>query len=365
MNFFYTHISSGAKESVNRNLDTTFISAGKIAEQFEKELEKKLKLKNVVTVNSGTSALHLGLDIAGIKEGDEVIIPAQTFIATGLSVLMQRAVPVFADIQTDTGNIDPKSIEAKITSKTKAIIPVHWGGYPCDLDEINSIAKNFNLKVIEDAAHALGASYKGKPIGTLSDFTAFSFQAIKHLTTGDGGALCCDKAEDYQTAKHKRWFGIDRENSKPSILGERDYDVSELGYKYHLNDYAAALGLANLNDLPEILNRHRIIANIYTKELSNIPGVTLLKYNPDRQSSYWIFTILVERREDFIRKLSSFGIPSSVVHLRIDKNSIFGGVRKELINQGKFNELQVSLPVHSGLTDDDINFIIETIKNGW
>jgi perosamine synthetase len=365
MNFFYTYISPGAKESVNKILDSTFISAGKIAEQFEKELEQNLKLQNVVTVNSGTSALQLGLDVAGIKEGDEVIIPAQTFIATGLSVLTQKAVPVFADIQADTGNIDPMSIKEKITSRTRAIIPVHWGGYPCDMDEINSIAKNFNLKVIEDAAHALGASYKGRPIGTLSDFTTFSFQAIKHLTTGDGGALCCNKTEDFQSAKQKRWFGIDRENSKPSILGEREYDVSELGYKYHLNDYSAALGLANLVDLPTILMRHRFIAGIYSKELFNVPGMTLLKYNPDRQSSYWIFTILVERRVDFIRKLASFGIPSSVVHLRIDKNSVFGGIRKELINQAKFNELQVSLPVHSGLTDEDINNIIKTIKNGW
>src|ERR1035437_1301322 len=213
MNFFYTHISSEAKEYVNRVLDTTFISAGKIAEQFEKELERILKLNQVVTVNSGTSALHLGLDIAGIKEGDEVIIPAQTFIATGLSVLMLKAVPVFADIQPDTGNIDPVSIEKKITSRTKAIIPVHWGGYPCDMDEINAIASNYKLKVIEDAAHAVGASYKGDSIGTISDFTAFSFQAIKHLTTGDGGALCCKETKDYLGAKHKRWFGIDRENS--------------------------------------------------------------------------------------------------------------------------------------------------------
>jgi perosamine synthetase len=365
MNFFYTHISSEARENVNRVLDTTFVSAGKIAEQFEKELERILKLHQVVTVNSGTSALHLGLNIAGIKEGDEVIIPAQTFIATGLSVLMLKAVPVFADIQADTGNIDPESIEEKITSRTRAIIPVHWGGCPCDMDEINTIARNHDLKVIEDAAHALGAIYKGKPIGTISDFTVFSFQAIKHLTTGDGGALCCRRTEDFIRAKQKRWFGIDRENSKPSISGEREYDVSELGYKYHLNDYAAALGLANLSDLPAILNRHRFIADVYSKELSNTPGVTLLRYNSDRQSSYWVFTILVERREDFIRKLASCGIPSSVVHLRIDKNSVFGGVRKELINQGKFNELQVSLPVHSGLTDGDIKYIIETIKNGW
>jgi perosamine synthetase len=138
-----------------------------------------------------------------------------------------------------------------------------------------------------------------------------------------------------------------------------------LGYKYHLNDYAAALGLANLNDLETILTRHRYISNVYSTELANIPGLTLLRYKSDRQSSYWIFTILVERREDFIRKLAYNGIPASVVHLRIDKNSIFGGIRNELINQEKFNELQVSLPVHSGLTDEDIKNITGTIKNGW
>jgi perosamine synthetase len=365
MNFFNTNISSEAAESVKKVLDSTFVSAGKIAEQFEKELERALRLEQVVTVNSGTAALHLGLDVAGIKPGDEVIIPAQTFIATGLSVLMQKAVPVFADIQPDTGNIDPKSIEEKITSRTKAIIPVHWGGYPCDIDEINAIAAKHGLKVIEDAAHALGASYKNKPIGTISDFTAFSFQAIKHLTTGDGGALCCKDNNDYINAKKKRWFGIDRENSQPSILGEREYNVEQVGYKYHLNDYAAALGLTNLGDFTRILNRHRKIGLYYSQNLRDIPGLTLLSNKTDRESSYWIFTILVERREDFIRMLASHGIPSSVVHLRIDKNSVFGGIRRELVNQLKFNEMQVSLPVHSGLTDEETDQIVNTVKHGW
>lgn len=365
MNFFNTNISSDAAENVRKVLDSTFVSAGKVAEQFEKELERILNWEHVVTVNSGTAALHLGLDVAGVKSGDEVIIPAQTFIATGLAVLLQKAVPVFADIQWDTGNIDPGSIEGKITSRTKAIIPVHWGGYPCDMDEINALAKKHNLKVIEDAAHALGASYKGRPIGTISDFTAFSFQAIKHLTTGDGGALCCKEANNYLDARNKRWFGIDRENSKPSILGEREYDVGELGFKYHLNDYASALGIANLKDIPSTLKRHRQIASFYSRNLCNIPGLTLLGSKSDRVSSFWIFTILVERREDFIRKMASNGIPASVVHLRIDKNSVFGGIRRDLINQEKFNEMQVSLPVHSALTDEEIEQIVYTVKNGW
>lgn len=365
MDFFTTHISKKAKENINKVLDTTFISAGKVAEKFENALSEKLRLVNPVTVNSGTSALHLALVVAGIKQGDEVILSPQTFVASGLSILMQGAKPVFTDIQYETGNIDPKSIRDKITYKTKAIMPVHWGGYPCDMDEIQEIADEHDLIIIEDAAHALGAIYKKKPIGSISDFTCFSFQSIKHLTTGDGGAICCLNNKYYKEARNKRWFGIDRENSELSILGERKYDIAELGYKYHLNDFAAALGLANLEDFDFILNRRREIAKIYRTELNNVPGLQLLKYKNDRESSYWLSTILVENRTNFIKHLKQQGFLSSVVHLRIDKNSIFGGITQNLPNMKRFNEKQVSLPVHSDLTDKDVELIVKTIKMGW
>jgi perosamine synthetase len=365
MDFFYTHISNKSLELVSQVLKTTFISAGKIADQFEQELNLKLGLSNPVTVNSGTSALHLSLLLAGVGQGDEVIVPAQTFIATGLVVLMCGAKPIFSDIQYETGNICPKSIREKITNKTKAIIMVHWAGYPCDIDEINKIAKENNLIVIEDAAHALGAIYNGKPIGSISQFTAFSFQAIKHLTTGDGGALCCLNEKEAIIAKKKRWFGIDRQNSLPSILGERIYDVTEVGYKYHLNDMAAAIGLGNLEDFSSILYRRLQIAKKYKDNLKDVPGLTLLKYTEDRQSAYWLFTILVEERENFIRMLQKKGIPTSVVSLRIDKNSIFGSITRGLINQEKFNKKQVSIPIHSAITDEEVNLIIKSIKEGW
>ena len=186
---FNTYIHPSASEKISEVLSSTFISEGEIVKEFEAELCKKLLLKNIVTVNSGTSALHLSLDLSGISEGDEVICPAQTFVASALVILQQKAIPVFADIDYETGNISVESIKKKITNKTKAIIPVHWGGYPCDMDEINLVAKQNNLIVIEDAAHALGATYKSQAIGALSDYTCFSFQAIKHLTTGDGGAI--------------------------------------------------------------------------------------------------------------------------------------------------------------------------------
>ena len=363
--FFHTNISPNAIERASQVLKSGFVSEGKAVKDFEATLATQLDIINPVAVNSGTSALHLGLALAGVGPGDEVIIPAQTFVATGLVVLMQYAQPVFADIQYETGNIDPQSIREKITENTKAIMPVHWAGYPCDMNEINAIAQEYNLAVVEDAAHALGATYRGKPVGSLSRFTAFSFQAIKHLTTGDGGALCCMHEEDHHQAKVRRWFGIDRANSKPSILGERDYDISAVGYKYHMNDLAASVGLGNLTDFPENLKKRRLIASIYQKEFNDLPGLVLLDYQDDRESAYWLFTILVEERENFIRRLKEYGIPASVVHLRIDHNSVFGGITPNLYNQERFNQNQVAIPVHEGLSDEDVGHIVDIIKQGW
>ena len=365
MYFVDTHISEKAIALATEVLRSGYVSAGKYADKFEKELEDQLGLISPVTVNSGTSALYLALAVAGVKPGDEVIIPAQTFIATGLSVLMHYATPVFADIQYKTGNINPDSIREKITEKTKAIIPVHWAGYPCDLDEINEIAREHDLAVIEDAAHALGATYKGQPVGAVSRFTAFSFQAIKHLTTVDGGALCCLDKDDVYQAKRRRWFDIDREHSKPSELGERIYDAKNTGYKCHMNDLSAAIGLGNLEDFPVKLKRRFEIGGIYREELKDVPGLQLLECKDDRESAYWLFTMLVERRTDFIRKLKEKDVPASVMHLRIDNNSVFGGTSQDLVNQARFDENQVSIPVHNGLTDKDVSLVINSIKKGW
>jgi perosamine synthetase len=219
--------------------------------------------------------------------------------------------------------------------------------------------------VIEDAAHALGAIYKGRPIGRISHFTAFSFQAIKHLTTGDGGALCCAAAADARNAFTKRWFGIDRANSKASILGEREYDIDAVGYKYHMNDLAAALGLGNLTDFPGRLARRQQIGAHYREQLRSMPGLQLLSVCSDRTHAYWLFTVLVERREDFILRLSELGIPASVVHLRIDRNSVFGELRRDLLGQALFNERQVSIPVHEGLSDEAVEAVVKAVRSGW
>jgi perosamine synthetase len=365
ISIFYTYVHPSAKDYVQSVLTSTFLSEGKLVKEFEDALGVQLGLINPVAVNSGTSALHLALLLAGVGSGDEVICPAQTFVASALAILYIQATPVFADIQYETGNICPRSIEAKITPKTKAIMAVHWGGYPCDLESIQAIAQKHQLMVIEDAAHALGATYKNQAVGAISDFTCFSFQAIKHLTTGDGGAICCRREDLAQKALASRWFGIDRANSQPSVSGERQYDISEAGYKYHLNNYAAALGLSNLQGFQDRLEQRRQVARRYSAALDKVSGIQLFEYQPDRQSAYWLYGLHVERRDDFILALRDRGVMASVVHQRIDRNSVFGGKRSDLVQQARFDQTQVHIPIHDGLREEDVDQIIEAIKHGW
>ncbi|RYZ30561.1 MAG: DegT/DnrJ/EryC1/StrS family aminotransferase [Chitinophagaceae bacterium] len=362
---YNTFIHPDAGKYVQDVVESTFLSEGKLVKDFESRLRFDFKIENPVAVNSGTSALHLALVLAGIGENDEIILPAQTFVASGLVILQQKAKPVFADIDYHTGNISPEAIERKITARTKAIMPVHWGGYPCDMDAIQRIADKHNLIVIEDAAHALGARYKGKTIGGLSDFTCFSFQAIKHLTTGDGGAIACKDDRMYKNAIIRRWFGIDRDNATPSFLGERQYSIQDVGFKYHLNDYAAALGLANMQGFKERMKERVQHASRYTAGLKNIPGISLFSYREDCQSAYWLYGFHVERREDFIRALKERGVIASVIHQRIDRNEVFGGLKNDLTEQARFDATQIHIPIHDAMTDEKVEHVIESIRRGW
>lgn len=362
---YNTYISPLAVQKVSETLASTFISEGKLVKEFEQALSRELGLANPVALNSGTTALHLALDLAGIGEGDEVILPAQTFVATGLVILQQKAIPVFADINYEDGNISISSVRQKITPKTKAILCVHWGGYPCDMDGLFELAKAHNLIVIEDAAHALGAFYKNRAIGSISPYTCFSFQAIKHLTTGDGGALAVTDPAEYTKALTRRWFGINRDTAMPTELGERSYDIAALGYKYHLNDYGAALGLSNLLGLKERLLHRKQIARLYSDQLKNVPGIQLFSYAHERESANWLFGMHVENRLSFIRKLKARQITASVIHQRIDRNSIFGGIKNDLVNQEKFDATQIHIPMHDAVSLEDAQYIIKTIQEGW
>lgn len=363
---FYPFMPESVIEKVAETLRGRWIGQGPKVDEFEREFAKKFGLKYVVAVNSGTSALRLALAIAGVGPGDEVISPALTCTATNTPILEQFAKPVFADVQYETANIDPNDIEHRVTEKTKAIICVHWAGYPCDLDEIHKIARDYGLVVIEDAAHAIGAAYRGKPIGSISHFTAFSLQAIKQITTGDGGVLSIINEKYYEAARRRRWFGIPRHERKPSIFGhDPTYDIFEVGYKYNMNDIAATIGLEQLKYFDWVAKRRAEIARRYREELDSVPGITLFKHKNDRVHANWLFCMHVERMPKFAEMMWSKGIEVSVVHWRNDKYTIFGGLRKDLPNTDRLTEDMIAIPLHTKLTDEDIDYIIKTIRNGW
>lgn len=361
MNFFHTTITDQAKENERAVLDEGFLSEGSWVDDFEQGIEDTFGYRNCVAVNSCTSALHLALILAGVKPGDEVILPAQTFLATGLAVLYCGAKPVFADIERATGNIDPFKAWEKITEKTKAIISVAWGGTPPDFKHLEEITIA-GIAVIQDNAHALGSIYNDKPIADFGDFSCFSFQAIKQLTTGDGGLLVCRNPHDAYKARKLRWFGIDRVNDKTAFDGERLYNASEVGYKYNMNNIAAAIGLGNLHGVIQRQARRKWVADQYDNTPTNI-------HNPNpvfrEGSSNWLYTVLVDRRDDYIRMMRSKNIPVSVVHNGIDRNSIFGGIDRSLVNQRYWDEHHICLPCHSGLTDEDVQNVCDAVKGGW
>lgn len=362
---FYPYVSERAIEYVEQTLQSRWIGQGATVDKFEEEFKAKIGATYAVSVNSGASAIRLALALAGVGPGDEAITSAQTCTATNHPILEQYATPVFADIQYLIGNLNPTDIEHRVTEKTKAIACVHWGGYPCDLDEIHEIASRHNLAVIEDASDALGAFYKGNAIGAISRFTCFSFQAIQQITTGEGGMLCVLNEEDYEVARRRRWFGIDRVRRKPNVLGYYDFDVWETGYSYHMTNIAASMGLAQLEDWDAIFSRRAEIAKRYRQELQRVRGVTLFESRSDRVSANQLFTMHVEKRDDFCRMIRSKGVDVSIVHMRNDLYSVFGGLRDDLPVLDKFSETHISIPLHNKLTDEDVDYVIQCIKGGW
>ncbi|MBL7196663.1 MAG: DegT/DnrJ/EryC1/StrS family aminotransferase [Candidatus Omnitrophica bacterium] len=359
---FWPHISPRVIKELSKVLKTRWIGQGPKVEELERKFKNMYKLPYVVTTNNCTAAIHLSLILAGVKDGDEVITTPMTCSATNIPILYCRGKAVFVDIQEDTLNIDPRSIEQKITEKTKAIIAVHWAGYPCDMDEILKIAKRHNLCVIEDAAHALGAYYHGRRIGSIGDYTCFSFQAIKQITSADGGILTVQTEDDYKRAKLLRWYGIDR-----TFIGDIywKYQIKEIGYKYHMNDVTATILITQLDELSKVLSRRKKIVQIYRENLNKVAGLELLESKDDRISGNWLFTIKVEDRKGFIEKLHQNQIESHMCHIRCDVYPIFGGERLNLPAMNKVEDKYVSIPLHTKLTDMDVKRVIKVIRSGW
>lgn len=322
---FKPYVSYRAIYYVIRTLLGSQLAEGPQVKLFEKEFGEKFGKKNVVAVNSGTSALELAYELAGIREGDEVITPVLTCTATNLPLLHRKAKIVFADTDYDL-NINIQDVKNKITKKTKAIVFVHFGGNNRGLRDIIKIAKQHNIKVIEDAAQAVGSPYWGK-----SEFTCVSLQAIKLLTSGDGGVLICKKKRDYEKAKRLRWFGIDREEKQKGI----DVDVKEAGYKYHMNDISASIGLGNLRSIDKVIAHQKELMKIYesyglqsniwlTGGLKNIEQIKLL-YKPN-------------------------DIQISDHHYRNDKYTVFGGRQKKTPVMDELEGNYFFVPHHYGVS---------------
>lgn len=362
---FYPYVNEKAVEMAAETLRSRWIGEGPKVQQFEEALQERFGFPYCVALNSGTSALRLALAMCDVGPGDEVITTSQTCTATNMPILEQFAVPVFADIQYLTGNIDPADIGHRVTERTKAIMVVHWAGYPCNMDEIHAVAKEYGLPVIEDAAHALGAVYRGRFVGRISQFTMFSLQAIKQLTTGDGGLLVIQTEEHYDEARRRRWFAIDRRNRTMRLDGYAFWDQSEVGYKMHMNDIAASIGLGNFEDINHILGHRHLIASRYYRGLNGVPGVTLFERRDDRISGDWLFTLHVERRDDFCRMMRDKNVEVSVVHIRNDEHSVFGPRRDDLPNLDRYEKTHISIPLHNHLDDADVEYVIECIKEGW
>jgi len=356
---FKVHMPESVDQPLLEVLHSGFIGQGAKVDEFEQQLGEYFGNSRVLTLNSGTSGLQLALRLANVGYGDEVISTAMTCTATNMPILAAGAKIIWSDVDPITGLIDPEEIERKITPKTKAIVMVHFGGIPCDIERINQIAQKHGVKTIEDAAHAFGAEYQGKKIGNHSDFVMFSLQAIKHITTVDGGLLLCKQEEDYQRGKLLRWYGIDREQKRKDFRCEEN--VFEYGYKFHMNDIAATIGIEQLKHVDRIVGRHIENQRYYDEVLQGVKGVDLIPKTGHAKSSSWLYTLHIEQRDPFIQWMKEQKVMASRVHERNDKHTAFISSVAHLPKLDRFNATQVSIPVGWWISDEDRKYIADKV----
>ena len=363
---FYPHVPKSAKSAVMEVLDTRWIGQGPKVKLFEEGFSKKFASKfPAIAVGSGTDALHLSYILAGLKPGDEVIAPVFTCTATNIPFLYMGVKILFSDINPNTMNLDVNHVQQLMNKNVKAIVCVHYGGLPCDMDELQAIADEWNIPVIEDAAHAVGAKYKGMSIGSISDFTMFSFQAIKHITTGDGGMLIVKNKELIDKAERVRWFGIDRKAKQAGIW---ENDITEIGYKYQMTDIAASMGIASLQEFDEVSSLRKKLFRVYCEELTGFDRVKIVGNDfDDREHAAWLFTIIVEDRYSLQEKLRENKIESNQVHFRNDRYSIFNDFTngKEFPNMDQIEDKYLVLPLHTMMNENDVRRVCSVIKSGW
>ena len=359
-------------DAVVQVLQSGWLTTGPRVREFENAFARYTGASNAVALGSCTAALHMSLAAVGIREGDEVILPTMTFAASGEVILYFNARPVLVDCEKDSFQIDPKEIEKRITNRTRAILPVHFAGAPCDMDSILGIARKHGLKVIEDAAHALPTRYKGKMVGSIGDITCFSFYATKTITTGEGGMITSENPEYAEKIRMLSLHGISRDAWKRySAEGSWRYDILEVGYKYNLTDLQAALGLSQLAKCDRMLSRRALIAQFYDRALQSLDGFGCLPLPPGIGHAWHLYILQVNHsvlrisRDQVIEQLHQRGIGTSVhfipLHLHPFYQQQLGYRSGEFPNaEGRFTRA-ISLPIYAAMTDSDVSRVVEAL----
>ena len=372
---FKVFMSDTVTDEIPKILTSGFIGQGPQVEKFEGLLKKYFNNEYVATTNAATSAEHIAIHMlkkpmGDIEVGDQILSTPLTCTATNWPILANGVDIKWVDVDPNNCNMDLDDLERKITSKTKAIMVVHWGGYPIDLDRLKNIQSNteklygFKPAIIEDCAHSFGSTYKGKKIGSHGNICTFSFQAIKHLTSGDGGCVTFPKEDQLKRFKLLRWYGIDRDDNRKDFRCESN--ISEYGFKMHMNDINATIGIENFPHVTQkLLDVYKDNAAFYNENLKDVDGVTLLENKSDRQSSYWIYTLKVERQTDFMNKMKECGIMVSRVHERNDIHSCVSKYKSYLPSLDRLVKEMICIPVGWWVTPEDRIYIVDCIKGGW
>jgi perosamine synthetase len=355
-----------------------WLTTGPKTKEFERGFAGFVGARHVVALNSATAAIHLALEAIRLKEGDEVIVPTMTFASTAEVVFYRKAKPVLADCRRETMNLEPADLERKITPRTRAVIPVHMAGEPCEMEAILAIARARGLTVIEDAAHALPSKLRmpaGGPwrtVGSIGDMTCFSFYATKTLTTGEGGMLVTENEEWADRARMLSLHGISRDAWKRyTAEGSWYYEILEPGFKYNMTDIAAAIGLAQLKKCDAMWAKRVAYAERYTQAFRNMPEIGLPARNPEAQHAWHLYVIILNLeqltidRAEFIERLRETGIGTSVhfipLHLHPFYRDTFGYRREDFPNASYLYDRIISLPIYSKMTEGDVNRVIEAV----
>lgn len=371
--FHFPHIGEEEVRAVEETLRSGWITTGAKARVFEEDFAKFVGARHAIAVNSATAGLHLALEAIGVKAGDEVIVPTMTFAASAEVVIYLGATPVLVDCEPDTLNMDPDAVERAITPRTKAIMPVHFGGQPCEMDRIHEIARQHDLRVVEDAAHALPAAYKDRTVGTLSDLTCFSFYATKTITTGEGGMVTTDSDEYAERIRIMSLHGISRDAwNRYTAEGSWYYEILQPGFKYNLTDIAAALGIEQLKRCTSFHEDRCYIAARYDRAFADVKEIVRPVLRPDVMHAWHLYVIQLQleslgiSRSEFIDKLKAEQIGSSVhfipLHLHPYYRDRWGYRREDLPRASEAFDRIISLPIYPDMTDEDVDDVIRAVS---